>query len=148
MQKHILKQLFYLKMVQEGKIFFWSVFVTAVISRRLNKTTTLMIFFRINFFNTCAAPAFFCVIRFGCGFLLQLRFFKEHILMEAAQCSRHKQSGDSMTNLKNIWWFTEIFSERSSSIFLRPMSELLLPTGWYTFFTEHSTYKPRNLLFK
>ena len=148
MLKHILYQLFFLKMVHEGKFFFWSVFVTAAISRRLSKTTTLMIFFRINFFNTCAAPAFFCVIRFGCGFLLQLRFFKEHIPIDADRCRQHKRSEDSMTNLKNIWWFTEIVSERSSSIFLRPMSELLLPTGWYTFFTEHSTYKPRNLLFK
>ena len=135
-------------MVQEEKIFFWSVFVTDAISRRLNKTTTLMIFFRINFFNTCAAPAFFCVIRFGCGFLLQLRFFKEHIPIDADRCRRHKRSGDSMTKVKNIWSFTEIFFERLSSIFLRPMSELLLPTGWYTFFTEHSTYKPHNLLFK
>ena len=134
--------------MQEGKIFFWSVFVTATILRRLNQTTTLMIFFRINFFNTCAATASYRVIRFGCGFLLQLRFFKEHIPMDADQCRRHKLSGGSLTNLENIWLFTEIFSEQLSSIFLRPMRELLLPTGWYTFFTEYSTYKPHNSLFK
>ena len=139
MLKHILYQLLFQKMVQERKIFLWSVFVTAAISRRLNKTTTLMISFRINFFNRCAAPAFFCVIQFGCGFLLQLRFFKEHIPIDADRCRQHKRSEDSMTNLKNIWWFTEIFSERSSSIFWRPMSELLLPTGLPAFLTEHAT---------
>ena len=117
MQKHILKQLFYLKMVQEGKIFFWSVFRTAAISRRLNRTTTLMIFFRINFFNTCGATASYRVNRFGCGFLLQLRFFKEHNPIDADHCRRHKWSGGSLTNLENIWLFTDIFSERLSSIF-------------------------------
>ena len=59
--------------------------------------------------------------------------------MDADQCRRHKRSGDSMTNLENIWSFTEIFSERLSSIFVHPMSELLLPTGLPTFSTEHAT---------
>ena len=49
--------------------------------------------------------------------------------MDADQCRRHKLSEGSLTNLENIWSFTEIFFERLSSIFLHPMSELLLPTG-------------------
>ena len=132
------------KKVQEEIIFFSSVFVTNIISRRLNMTTTLMNFCRINFFNTCAAPASYRVNRFGCGFLLQSLFFTEHIPIDADQCRRHKLSGYSKTKLKNIWLFILIISVRLSSIFSHPMSELLLPTGLPTFLTEHATNTATN----
>ena len=99
-------------MVQEGKIVLWSVLVTAVISRRLNKTTTLMNFRRINFFNTCEALALFSVNRFGCGFFLGLTFFTEYFSDNVFKVFPHTLRGELTTKLKNIWWSIIIFLER------------------------------------
>ena len=109
-------------MVQEGKIFFWSVFVTAAISRRLNKTTTLMIFFRINFFNTCEALALLSVNRFGCGFFLGSTFFTEYFSDNVFKVIRHTLRGELPTKFINIWWSIVIFPERILSRFFQHWS--------------------------
>ena len=102
-------------MVQVGKIFFWSVFVTAAILRRWNKTTTMMNFRWINFFNTCEAMASVGVHRFGCGFLHWFNFFTEYFSNNVFKVIRHTLHGELTMKLKNIWWsikivFKQVFS--------------------------------------
>ena len=91
-------------MVQEGKIFFWSVFVTAAVLRRWNKTTTMMNFRWINFFNPCEAMASVSVHRFGCGFLHWFNYFTEYFSNNVFKVIRHTLHGELTMKLKNIWW--------------------------------------------
>ena len=112
MLKHILYQLLFQKMVQERKIFLWSVFVTAAISRRLNKTTTLMNFCWFDFFNTCEALASLSVNRFGCGFFLGFTFFTEYFSDNVSKVFRHTLRGELTMKFNNIWCSIIIFLER------------------------------------
>ena len=99
-------------MVQEEKIFFWSVFVTAAISRRLNKTTTLMNFRWFKFFNTCEALASLSVNRFGCGFFLGFTFFTEQVPDSESKTIRHTLREELTVKLNIIWWSIKIIFER------------------------------------
>ena len=110
------------KKVAEKKISLWWVFVTAECSRRQNKTTTMMNFCWLKFFNTCAAPASVRVHRFGCGFLLWLTFFTEQVPDTAFNLIRHTLCGELTTKLENIWWSIMIFLERISPRFFQRWS--------------------------
>ena len=111
------------KKVWEWIIFLPRVFVTNVIPRRRNRTTTLMNFCGIKFFNRCAAPASVRVHRFGCGFLHWFTFFTKQVPDTAFNLIRHTLSGELTTKLKNIWWSIKIFFER---IFLRFFQRLTM----------------------
>ena len=128
-------------MVQEGKIFFWSVFVTAAILRRWNKTTTMMNFRWINFFNTCEAMASVGVHRFGCGFLHWFNFFTEYFSNNVFKVIRHTLHGELTMKLKNIWWsiitlFELIFSQFFQHLSMQMSSFwlcMILMTGVYRY---------------
>ena len=128
-------------MVQEGKIFFWSVFVTAAILRRWNKTTTMMNFCWINFFNTCEAMASVGVHRFECGFLLWLTFFTEQVPVSEFKTIRHTLRRQLTTKLKNIWWsivtlFELIFSQFFQHLSMQMSSFwlcMIIMTGVYSY---------------
>ena len=110
------------KMLKNEKISLLSVFVTAAISRRRKKTTTMMNFRRINFFNTCEALALLSVIQFGCGFLHWFTFFTEHVPDSEFKTIRDTLRGELTTKLKNIWWSIIIFLERILTRFFQRWS--------------------------
>ena len=53
--------------------------VSFISKRRRKKPSLKEIFAWLNFFDTCAAPASYCVNRFGCGNFLWLNLFTEQI---------------------------------------------------------------------
>ena len=112
MLKHILYQLLFQKMVRERKIFLWSVFITAAISRRQKKLPPLGIFARFNFFNTCEALALLSVNRFGCGFFLGFTFFTEYFSDNVFKVFHHTLRGELTMKFNNIWCSIIIFLER------------------------------------
>ena len=109
-------------MVQEGKIFFWSVFVTAAISRRLNKTTTFVIFCRIKFFNKREALASVRVNRLGCGFFSWLNFFTAHVPDCEFKVIRNTLCEELSLKFKIICWSIESCSDRIEMKFFQHRS--------------------------